>query len=108
MSQKTDAALSTQAQVIKNETQVSGNTKTRVYQMFQDLIDSKVNLEDAGEGGAEHFKGDYDASVDSLPDETGLIAGDFYRFSVGGDIDGEPFPANTLAYYFAPGVWRLI
>lgn len=42
--QSTDAALTTQANVIRNETAAGGNTKTRVANMFQGLIDSKVSI----------------------------------------------------------------
>jgi hypothetical protein len=41
--QSTDTELTTQANVIRNETLPAGNTKTRVANMFQALIDSKVN-----------------------------------------------------------------
>lgn len=42
--QDTDAELTTQADVIRNETTPGGNTRTRVADMFQGLIDSKVSL----------------------------------------------------------------
>ena len=42
--QSTDAALTAQSNVIRNETTPAGNTKVRVVNMFQALIDSKVNL----------------------------------------------------------------
>lgn len=42
--QSSDAALTTQANVIRNETATGGNTKVRVADMFQGLIDSKLNL----------------------------------------------------------------
>jgi hypothetical protein len=42
--QSTDAELTTQANVIRNETLPSGNTKVRIANMFQGLIDSKVSL----------------------------------------------------------------
>jgi hypothetical protein len=41
--QSTDAQLTTQANVIRDETSAGGNTKTRIAAMFQALIDSKVN-----------------------------------------------------------------
>lgn len=47
MSQKTDAQLLTQANVIKNETQIGQNTATRVGNMFVDSIDSKLNKDEA-------------------------------------------------------------
>lgn len=42
--QDTDAELTTQADVIRNETASGGNTKDRIADMFQALIDSKVNV----------------------------------------------------------------
>ncbi len=42
--QSSDAALTTQADVIRNETAAGGNTKVRIANMFQALIDSKVSL----------------------------------------------------------------
>lgn len=47
MSQKTDAQLLVQANVIKNETQIGQNTATRVGNMFVDSIDSKLNKDEA-------------------------------------------------------------
>jgi len=46
MTQKTKAALLTQATVIKNETTPSANTAVRVGQMIIDLIDSLVSEDD--------------------------------------------------------------
>lgn len=43
MAQKTDAQLSTESDVIKNETTAGANTATRVAAMVQDVIDSKSN-----------------------------------------------------------------
>ncbi len=45
MAQKSDANLTTQANVIKNETDTGDNTATRVGQMFVDDIDSKINID---------------------------------------------------------------
>lgn len=47
MAQKTDAQLTTEANVIKNETTAGANTATRVGEMLNDIIDSKLNNEDA-------------------------------------------------------------
>jgi hypothetical protein len=41
---KTDAELTTDANVIRNETVTGGNTKTRIANMFQSIINSKVSL----------------------------------------------------------------
>lgn len=42
--QQTDASLTTQANVIRNETAPGGNTKTRIADMYQSIIDSKFSL----------------------------------------------------------------
>lgn len=42
--QSTDAAMTTQANVIRNETAQGGNTRARIADMYQALIDSKVNV----------------------------------------------------------------
>lgn len=42
--QSSDAALTTQANVIRNENSPGGNTKTRIADMFQAVINSKVSL----------------------------------------------------------------
>jgi hypothetical protein len=46
MPTRTDAQLTTDANVIKNETAPGANTATRVGNMLIDLIDSKANLND--------------------------------------------------------------
>lgn len=43
----TDAQLTTQANVIRNETAAGGNTKGRIADMYQAIIDSKVNRNDS-------------------------------------------------------------
>ncbi len=42
--QSDDTSLTTQANVIRNETVAGGNTKGRIADMFQGLIDSKVSI----------------------------------------------------------------
>jgi hypothetical protein len=44
MATRTDAQLTTDANVIKNETAPGANTATRVGNMLVDAIDSKVNI----------------------------------------------------------------
>lgn len=44
LSQVDDAALTTQANVIRNETTAGGNTKARIANMYQSIIDSKVSI----------------------------------------------------------------
>lgn len=51
--QKTDAELTTEAQVIRDETTALANTKLRVYNILKNIIDSKPNNSDT------HFKGVY-------------------------------------------------
>lgn len=43
MAQKTDAELTTESQVIRDETVELANTKTRVYNILKNIIDSKPN-----------------------------------------------------------------
>ena len=45
MAQKTDAQLTSEANVIKNETTAGANTANRVGTMFIDSIDSKINID---------------------------------------------------------------
>lgn len=42
--QQTDESLTTQVNVIRNETSPGGNTKTRIADMYQSIIDSKLSL----------------------------------------------------------------
>jgi len=44
MPPKTDTQLKAAAAVIRDETAVGANTKLRVYNMFNDVIDSKISL----------------------------------------------------------------
>jgi hypothetical protein len=44
LAQSTDAALTTQSNIIRDETTPGGNSRTRVAAMFQAIIDSKPNL----------------------------------------------------------------
>jgi hypothetical protein len=78
MSQKTDAELTTEAQVIRDETTALANTKTRVYNILKNIIDSKPN-NDIAPGGA----------VDSVNGQTGVVVLD--AANVGAD------PAGTAA-----------
>jgi len=50
MAQKTDAELLTEAGIIKNETTAGANTHTRVGTMLDNIIESKLNNEDAATG----------------------------------------------------------
>lgn len=43
MAQKTDTQLTTEANIIKNETADNANTATRIGDMYLDIIDSKKN-----------------------------------------------------------------
>jgi hypothetical protein len=46
MAQKTNSQLTTEAEVIQNETVMGANTASRVGEMFVDIIDSKINNDD--------------------------------------------------------------
>lgn len=50
MPQFSDAQLTTEAQVIRDETTELANTKTRVYDILKNIIDSKPNITDIGGG----------------------------------------------------------
>lgn len=57
---KTDAALTTQSNVIRDETAAGGNTKTRIAAMYQALIDSKINISQLAylvAGGTDTYTG---------------------------------------------------
>jgi len=53
MAQKTDVELTTEADVIGNETAINGNTTDRVRDMLTNLIDSKFNNVDDAYTGAK-------------------------------------------------------
>jgi hypothetical protein len=62
----------------------------------------------------EHFKGNWDASSNTFPGDETTIAGDFWRFTVGGTLDGGVWPAKTIAFALIdepgqdPDNWRLL
>jgi hypothetical protein len=68
----------------------------------------------AGGGGIEHFQGGFDASGNTFPGDADTVAGDWWRFTVGGSPDGTFWPAKTFAYALTdnpgqdPDNWRLI
>jgi hypothetical protein len=74
----------------------------------------EVTLLEAPTGGLEHYKGTFDASVNTFPGDANTKIGDWYRFSVGGSPDGTFWPAKTFAYALIdnpgqdPDNWRLI
>lgn len=124
MAIKTDSELLAEAAIIKNATIPNTNTPIRVGQMLEDLINSKINVDDTGGGAGVSIKdmGDYDASTNLLPDvgtATGsgiggaIMKGDEFTFSVAGTIGGEDYPIGTIARskINAPGQtltnWRL-
>lgn len=72
MAIKTDAQLSIEADVIRNETIPSGNTKTRVADMLQDIIDSKPNT---GTGRPVVVCGDYNLASNLFPSAGGTGTG---------------------------------
>lgn len=98
MAAKTDADLTIQAAVIRDETVDGANTELRVYQMFKDLIDSKPNT---SIGRALVFIGDWDASGNLFPaagsaDGGGVLKGNLYRISVDGAPGGSSLSAGQI------------
>lgn len=70
--QQTDASLTTQSNVIRDETTAGGNSKTRIAAMFQSLIDSKINRAEAyTASGTNSYAITVNATVTSYT--TGLI-----------------------------------
>lgn len=74
----------------------------------------EVTINEAGgESATEHFKGGYDASTNLFPGDADTEAGDFWRFTVGGALDGGNWPAKTIAIALIdnpgqdPDNWRL-
>lgn len=74
----------------------------------------EVTISESGGSGVEHFQGGFDASVNIFPGDVDTLAGDFWRFTVGGTLDGEVWPAKTIAIALIdnpgqdPANWRLI
>lgn len=73
----------------------------------------EVTINESGGDATEHFKGGYDASTNTFPGDADTIAGDFWRFTVGGTLDGGIWPAKTIAMALIdnpgqdPDNWRL-
>ena len=64
MPQKSDAELTTEAQVIRDETTALANTKTRVYDILKNIIDSKPNNTVGGGGAWGTITGTLSAQTD--------------------------------------------
>lgn len=103
MSVKTKAQLSTQSDVIKNETGNKANTKTRIAQMYQDIIDSMVGIKDSRPWVD---CGTWDASGNAFPTNGGtgdtgtVLRGNTFEISNGGtlvDQDGNPQTVSKYA-----------
>lgn len=96
MAQKTDAALITQSDVIRDEVTVGANTKDRVATMFDDIIDSKANNTSLAWRGAH-------AGTTTLPSTGGNgpagvpRAGDEWYFTNQVTIGSNIYLAGTLA-----------
>jgi hypothetical protein len=109
MAYKTDAELTVLAEQIRDEIAVNGNTKTRVYNILKDLIDSKPNPSSGG--GAMIFLGNWDASSNTFPSVTGsgpagaILKGNTWRISVAGAPGSLSLEPGTLimALIDAPG-----
>jgi len=96
MAKVNDAALTTSANVIRNETVNKANTKVRVANMVQDMIDSKHSIKD---GKVWVDCGTWDASSNQFPtsggtgDTNAILRGNTFEISVAGtlqDQDGNP------------------
>jgi hypothetical protein len=113
MAIRTYAQLSTEKDVIKDETTASANTADRIGEMLENIIDTTV--------GSSKFRGAYDASGNTFPAAGAgsgvagaIIAGDEWYLSVAGTLDGGLWPIGTIAKALVntPGQtttnWRLI
>lgn len=97
MSQKTDAELTTEAQVIRDETVELANTKVRVYNILKNIIDSKPNNTVI----IDHWRGDY-AGTTTMPTTGGNFTlgvpagGDRWRLTNTLTIGGNVYPPGTI------------
>ena len=72
MPQFSDAQLTTEAQIIRDETTALANTKTRVYDILKNIIDSKPNNTAVGGGAWGTITGtlsdqtDLDSALDAI------------------------------------------
>lgn len=66
-----------------------------------------ITINESGGTGTEHYKGTHDASGDVFPSTTGLVAGDFYVLSVGGNLNSELWPADSIIFYKGSNQWRI-
>lgn len=85
--QKTDAELTTEAQVIRDETTALANTKLRVYNILKNIVDSKVNNADA----ASSVWGDITGTI---TDQTDLVS--YIATQLAALIDSSPSTLDTL------------
>jgi hypothetical protein len=117
MAKVTDEQLTEQAEVIRNETEAGANTKDRVADLLQDIIDSKPSVVDLR---PVILLGGVDISGDTFPIAGGTGAGgsieqgNQFHVTVGGTLDGEDIPVKSIlqALEDAPGQdatkWRII
>lgn len=104
---KTDAQLTTQSNVIRNETVQNANTKVRVADMFQALIDNKANLD----LNILSDRGSYNASGNTFPSTGGsgtsgaIKRGNLWTISVSGTLGGTAVVAGQVirAFVDSPG-----
>jgi hypothetical protein len=87
---KTDAELSVQSDVIRNETAAAGNTKGRIANMFQTIIDSKIS-------GA-----DWETGTDYTVDKTFVIESNILYKCI------ETHTSGTFATDLAASKWVAI
>jgi hypothetical protein len=73
----------------------------------------EVTINEGGGDATEHYKGGFDASGNTFPGDEDTEASDFWRFTVGGTLDGGNWPAKTIAIALIdnpgqdPDNWRL-
>lgn len=91
MAQKTDSDLLIQKEVIKSEGTNGANTKTRIGQMFEDIIDSKVNNDDIVD--EDDMASDSAVKVPSQQSVKAYVDGAI----VGGSVDTTPTEDSTNA-----------
>lgn len=95
MAQKTDAELTTESQVIRDETTELANTKTRVYNILKNIIDSKPN-NDQGSLITREFNRAFSAEL--LFDKNEIA---YEEHELTGDLEYTVAESGHLANQFA-------
>lgn len=117
MAKVTDAQLTAQAEEIRNETDAGGNTRERVADALQNLIDSKpsnVDLRPWIMLDAVDISDNLFPTIGGTGDFGAVQSGNVFPVAIGGELDGEGIPVKSLlvALADAPGQdvtkWRII